>query len=168
MSPEPVDQASRVGKFIQTYHSFLSTFVIGAAGLIATSIWQFQQSETTRNQAIAQQRVAETSAENSWQITRADILSKNLSILATNGAENVPQRYGVLLSLTVSDLAAFYERLSGVHLFDAYFVNYLPSQLLWGDVLWVGLAAFAMSFLATLYPARQAGRVQPAEALRYE
>ncbi|PQA36438.1 lipoprotein-releasing ABC transporter permease subunit [Amnimonas aquatica] len=75
---------------------------------------------------------------------------------------------GVLLSLTVSDLVMFYERLSGVHLFDAYFVNYLPSQLKWFDVLWVGCTAFALSFLATIYPARQAGRVQPAEALRYE
>lgn len=75
---------------------------------------------------------------------------------------------GVLLSLTVSDLAAFYERLSGVHLFDAYFVNYLPSQLLWSDVVWVSLTAFGLSFLATIYPARQAGRVQPAEALRHE
>ncbi len=75
---------------------------------------------------------------------------------------------GVLLSLTVSDLASFYERLSGVHLFDAYFVNYLPSHLDWGDVLWVSLTAFGLSFLATIYPARQAGRIQPAEALRYE
>lgn len=75
---------------------------------------------------------------------------------------------GVLLSLNVSALAQGIERLRGEPLFDAYFVNYLPSQLLWGDVLWVGLAAFAMSFLATIYPARQAGRVQPAEALRYE
>ncbi|MEL0028254.1 MAG: lipoprotein-releasing ABC transporter permease subunit [Perlucidibaca sp.] len=75
---------------------------------------------------------------------------------------------GVLLSLTVSDLASLYERLSGVHLFDAYFVNYLPSQLDWGDVLWVSLTAFGLSFLATIYPARQAGRIQPAEALRYE
>ncbi|HEX3763638.1 MAG TPA: hypothetical protein VHW23_33305, partial [Kofleriaceae bacterium] len=65
------------------YHTFLSSFVIGVAGLIATSIWQFRQSETTRNQAEAQQKVAETSAENSWKITRADILSKNLETLAS-------------------------------------------------------------------------------------
>lgn len=75
---------------------------------------------------------------------------------------------GVFLSLTVSDIASFYERISGVHLFDAYFVNYLPSSLQAGDVLWVSLTAFGLSFLATLYPAYQAGRIQPAEALRYE
>ena len=75
---------------------------------------------------------------------------------------------GVTLSLTVSDLASFYERVSGVHLFDAYFVNYLPTELLLSDVIWVSITAFILSFLATLYPAYQAGRIQPAEALRYE
>ena len=75
---------------------------------------------------------------------------------------------GVTLSLTVSDLASFYERISGVHLFDAYFVNYLPTELLLSDVVWVSITAFVLSFLATLYPAYQAGRIQPAEALRYE
>ena len=75
---------------------------------------------------------------------------------------------GVTLSLTVSDLASFYERVSGVHLFDAYFVNYLPTELLLSDVVWVSITAFILSFLATLYPAYQAGRIQPAEALRYE
>jgi lipoprotein-releasing system permease protein len=75
---------------------------------------------------------------------------------------------GILLSLTVGDIAAGYERLMNVHLFDAYFVNYLPTQLVWFDVAWVGLTAFFLSFLATIYPARQAGRIQPAEALRHE
>ena len=80
----------------------------------------------------------------------------------------MPHKLGVTLSLTVSDLASFYERVSGVHLFDAYFVNYLPTELLLSDVIWVSITAFILSFLATLYPAYQAGRIQPAEALRYE
>jgi len=75
---------------------------------------------------------------------------------------------GIGLSLSVSDIARGIERLSGQPMFDAYFVNYLPSQLLWSDVLWVGVVAFLMSFVATIYPAAQAGKVQPAEALRYE
>jgi hypothetical protein len=94
------DQPSRLGKFIQTYHSFLSTFVIGAAGLIATSTWQFKQSEIARSQADSQQQIAKTQAENSWRIERAEILSKNLQVLASTGETTVEQRYGVLLSLT--------------------------------------------------------------------
>jgi len=103
-SEPPIEDTSRLGRFITRYHTFLSSFVIGAAGLIATSIWQYRQSETTRNQAIAQQQVAETAAENSWKITRADILSKNLTVLASSGAETVSQRYGVLLSLTRAEI----------------------------------------------------------------
>jgi hypothetical protein len=99
-----VDDTSRLGRFITRYHTFLSSFVIGAAGLIATSIWQYRQSETTRNQAEAQQKVTETTAENSWKITRADILSKNLSVLASSGPDTVSQRYGVLLSLTRAEI----------------------------------------------------------------
>lgn len=75
---------------------------------------------------------------------------------------------GVLLALTISDIASGIEQLFGVSLFDAYFVNYLPSHLNWSDVVWVASAAFVMSFVATIYPARRAAKVEPAEALRYE
>jgi len=95
---------SRVGQFIQTYHSFMSSFVIGAAGLIATSIWQYRQSETARATAESQQQIAITQAENSWRIQRAEILSKNVSVLSSSGEGTVEQRYGVLLSLTRGNL----------------------------------------------------------------
>jgi hypothetical protein len=99
----PADQ-SKIGRLIMRYHTFVSSFVIGVAGLIATSIWQYRQSETTRKQSEAQQKVAETTAENSWKITRADILSKNLNVLASTGPETASQRYGVLLSLTRAEI----------------------------------------------------------------
>src|ERR1041384_7580702 len=96
----PPEDTSRVGKFIVKYHTFLSSFMLGAAGLVATSIWQFRQSETAQRQAEAQQKVAETQAENSWKIERAEILGKNLAVLASAGTNTADQRYGVLLSLT--------------------------------------------------------------------
>jgi hypothetical protein len=100
----PPEETSRVGKFIVRYHTFLSSFVIGAAGLVATSIWQFRQSQTAQRQAEAQQKVAETQAENSWKIERAEILGKNLGVLASSGSNSADQRYGVLLSLTRADI----------------------------------------------------------------
>jgi lipoprotein-releasing system permease protein len=51
---------------------------------------------------------------------------------------------------------------------QAFWVDYLPSSLHAGDVCTVGLIAFVLSLLATLYPASLAFRTQPAEALRYE
>ena len=98
------EQPSQVGKFIQTYSSFLSTFVIGAAGLVATSIWQYRQSEIAAQQAASQQRIAVTQADNNWRIERAEILSKNLGVLSSSGQDTAEQRYGVLLSLTRGSL----------------------------------------------------------------
>ena len=101
MSDEtPQHQTSKFGHFIQTYSSFLSSFVIGVAGLVATSVWQFRQSKTAEQQAVSDQAIAKTKADNDWRITRADILSKNLSVLSTQGATTADQRFGVLLSLT--------------------------------------------------------------------
>ncbi len=94
------DAPNRIGRFILTYHSFLSTFVIGVAGLVATSIWQYRQAETQERNATSQQRIAAEQAANDWRIERAEILSKNLSVLSSAGPETVEQRYGVLLSLT--------------------------------------------------------------------
>jgi lipoprotein-releasing system permease protein len=51
---------------------------------------------------------------------------------------------------------------------DVYFLDYLPSKLLWSDVLRITLVSLSLSFVATLYPAYRASRVNPAQALRYE
>lgn len=95
-----IDNPGRLGRFIQAYSSFLSTFVIGAAGLVATSIWQYRQSEIAARQAESQQRIAVTQAENQWRIERAEILAKNLGVLSSAGPGTVEQRYGALLSLS--------------------------------------------------------------------
>ena len=92
--------SSRLGKFIQNYSTFLSTFVIGVAGLVATSIWQYRQSQTALKQAESEQKIAATKADNEWRIARAEILAKNLNVLSTQGANTADQRFGVLLSLT--------------------------------------------------------------------
>jgi len=93
-------RTTRLGKFIQTYHGFLSSFVIGVAGLIATSIWQYRQSEVAAKQALSEQAIAKTKADNDWRIARAEILSKNLNVLSAQGPASADQRFGVLLSLT--------------------------------------------------------------------
>lgn len=75
---------------------------------------------------------------------------------------------GVILALTVSDVVGGINSLFGLHLFDAYFVNYLPSQLEWKDVSIIVAASLVISFVATIYPARRAASIQPAQTLRYE
>jgi lipoprotein-releasing system permease protein len=51
---------------------------------------------------------------------------------------------------------------------DVYNVTYLPFRVVPRDLLMVVLGAVVVCFVATLYPSRQAARLDPAQALRYE
>jgi len=51
---------------------------------------------------------------------------------------------------------------------DVYQVTYLPFKLLPWDLAVVVMGAVVVCFCATLYPSRQAARLDPAQALRYE
>lgn len=51
---------------------------------------------------------------------------------------------------------------------DVYALDHLPVEIQLLDMSLIALAAMILCFLATLYPARQAARMQPTEALRYE
>jgi len=51
---------------------------------------------------------------------------------------------------------------------DVYYLDHLPVKIQILDMSYIALAALALCFLATLYPAKQAANMQPTEALRYE
>ncbi len=51
---------------------------------------------------------------------------------------------------------------------NVYTLDHLPIIITVPDVLIIGASAMLLCFLSTLYPARQASRLKPAEALRYE
>jgi lipoprotein-releasing system permease protein len=77
---------------------------------------------------------------------------------------------GVLLAIHAGDIAAALERWFGFTIFDpaVYYISRIPSELRGADVALVSVAAFALTLLATIYPARRAAATEPAEALRYE
>jgi lipoprotein-releasing system permease protein len=77
---------------------------------------------------------------------------------------------GVLLALNAGDIVHALERLFGFQVFDPtiYYISRIPSELRAEDVLLVSVTAFALTLLATIYPARKAAATEPAEALRYE
>jgi len=51
---------------------------------------------------------------------------------------------------------------------DVYQVSHVPFRVLPGDFTLVVVAAIVVCFLATIYPSRQAAKLDPAQALRYE
>jgi lipoprotein-releasing system permease protein len=51
---------------------------------------------------------------------------------------------------------------------DVYQVSYLPFKVLPEDLIAVIIGAVVVCFIATLYPSRQAAKLDPAQALRYE
>ena len=77
---------------------------------------------------------------------------------------------GVALALNVETIVPFLERVFHTTFLaaDVYYINELPSDLRWSDVVPIAIASFVMCFLATLYPAWRAAKTEPAEALRYE
>ncbi|OMQ26815.1 MULTISPECIES: lipoprotein-releasing ABC transporter permease subunit LolE [Serratia] len=74
---------------------------------------------------------------------------------------------GVIASLQLTNLIKGIEKLMG-HSFlsgDIYFIDFLPSELHWLDVLIVLATAIVLSLLASWYPARRASRIDPARVL---
>ena len=77
---------------------------------------------------------------------------------------------GTLLASNITDISLVLERIinslpSGS---NRYFISHLQTQIEWGEVALICIAALTISFLATLYPAYRASKIQAAEVLRYE
>jgi lipoprotein-releasing system permease protein len=73
---------------------------------------------------------------------------------------------GLVLGYTLAWVGGHYRL---IHLAaDVYSIDYLPFAMRWTDGLIVGAVALTVSVLATLYPSREAAKILPAEALRYE
>jgi lipoprotein-releasing system permease protein len=77
---------------------------------------------------------------------------------------------GLAFTKNIESIRQWIQGLTGTDLFAAeiYFLSQLPAVVDPGEVVAVVLMGLGLSFLATLYPAWRAAKIDPAEALRYE
>ncbi len=77
---------------------------------------------------------------------------------------------GVVMALNIDVLAPMLESWFGFQFMpaDLYYLTELPADLHTSDVVWTAVIVLLMTTLATIYPARRAAGVEPAEVLRYE
>ena len=77
---------------------------------------------------------------------------------------------GLVLATNATAIVNALQSFFGVHVLSSsiYFVDYLPSKIIFSDLWQVCAMALLMSFIATIYPAWRASKTVIAEALHYE
>lgn len=77
---------------------------------------------------------------------------------------------GLLISFNLEPIIDVIQKITGKNFFskEIYYLDHFPSHVVMSDVVTISVTAILISFVATLYPAWQASRMLPAEALRYE
>lgn len=78
--------------------------------------------------------------------------------------------FGLLIAFNTENIQLWLESMMGHKLFadELYFLSHLPSKVESMEVLSVVALSLLLSLLATIYPARRAATLDPAEVLRYE
>ncbi|MBP1850602.1 lipoprotein-releasing ABC transporter permease subunit [Rhizobium halophytocola] len=77
---------------------------------------------------------------------------------------------GVVVCLNIESIRAFFSWVTGTVLFNPqlYFLSQLPADMDFPETFSVVVMALVLSFLATIFPAWRASRLDPVQALRYE
>ena len=101
--------------------------------------------------------------------------AKDSTILATFVMQGLTQAFvgvalgtliGVVLALNISELFTWLSLLFGANpLEGVYFIEFLPSKLALEDIGITVIVTFVLAIFATIYPALQATRVDPAKVL---
>ncbi|NRA84350.1 MAG: lipoprotein-releasing ABC transporter permease subunit LolE [Gammaproteobacteria bacterium] len=74
---------------------------------------------------------------------------------------------GYLLATNLSSIIAWLEHVLSMQFLsgDVYFIDFLPSLFKWQDLALLVASTLVISFIATLYPASKAAKIEPAKVL---
>ena len=77
---------------------------------------------------------------------------------------------GVLLALNIEAIVGSIEMLLGFEFFpkEVFYINRFPSDIQLNDIIMIALGAFVLVILASIYPAKRAGKVAIAKVLNHE
>ncbi|MBC2803321.1 lipoprotein-releasing ABC transporter permease subunit [Rhizobium ruizarguesonis] len=77
---------------------------------------------------------------------------------------------GVLVCVNIESVRQFFSWVSGTVLFNpqVYFLSQLPAEMDFSETMSIVVMALTLSFIATIFPAWRASRLDPVQALRYE
>ncbi|AIC26815.1 lipoprotein-releasing system transmembrane protein LolC [Rhizobium etli bv. mimosae str. IE4771] len=77
---------------------------------------------------------------------------------------------GVLVCVNIESIRQFFSWISGTVIFNpqVYFLSQLPAEMDLSETISVVVMALTLSFIATIFPAWRASRLDPVQALRYE
>ncbi|PDT05041.1 lipoprotein-releasing system transmembrane subunit LolC [Rhizobium chutanense] len=77
---------------------------------------------------------------------------------------------GVLVCVNIESVRQFFSWMSGTVLFNpqVYFLSQLPAEMDLSETISIVVMALTLSFIATIFPAWRASKLDPVQALRYE
>ncbi|SFV83291.1 Lipoprotein releasing system transmembrane protein LolE [hydrothermal vent metagenome] len=77
---------------------------------------------------------------------------------------------GIVLSLNIESVVSSIESMLGFQFFpkDVFYINRFPSEIHLIDVIKVAIGAFILVILASIYPAKRAGKVEISKVLNHE
>ena len=75
---------------------------------------------------------------------------------------------GLLITIYFGEIVGFIESLFGIQFMTVYFIDYFPIDIRGNWIFSICVISFFLASIASVYPAKIASKVEPAEALKYE
>ena len=146
----------------KTMMTIILMFIVGVAAFNIVASLMMVVTEKKKDIAILR-----TSGLEPWRIARIFLVQGSVIGLA---GTLIGTGIGLALAFNVGVIVPWLEELFNFRIFpaDVYYVTQVPSEVHFVDVTLIPVVAFALTVVATLYPARRAASIGPAEALRYE